>query len=322
MTPNPQTQTPSPLLLVEELRKTFNGGALVAVDGVSFSIGKGRTLGLVGESGCGKTTAGRCILRLIEPDAGQVVFDGHDLLELTKTEMRRIRRRIQIVFQDPYGSLDPRMSAGAIAEEPLRVHGVGSRSERREAVRELFERVGLSPAHTDRYPHEFSGGQRQRLSIARAIALKPHLIVCDEPVSALDVSVQAQIVNLLKDLQESDGLSYLFISHDLSVVGHMSDFVAVMYLGRLVETGAKAAVFDSPAHPYTRALLAASPVMDPEARGKKLVLSGDVPDPSAPPPGCHFHPRCPLAEQKCREEYPPQMSVTDGHWAKCWRVGS
>ena len=310
------------LLRVDELRKTFNEGTLVAVDGVSFSIEKGRTLGLVGESGCGKTTAGRCILRLVEPDAGQVVFDGHDLLELTKTEMRRIRRRLQIVFQDPYGSLDPRMSAGAIAEEPLRVHGVGSRGERRAAVRELFERVGLSPAHTDRYPHEFSGGQRQRLSIARAIALKPDLVVCDEPVSALDVSVQAQIVNLLKDLQESDGLSYLFISHDLSVVGHVSDFVAVMYLGRLVEMGLKAAVFDGPAHPYTRALLAASPVMDPKARGKKLVLSGDVPDPSDPPTGCHFHPRCPLAERKCREEYPPQVCVSDDHWAKCWRAGS
>jgi len=319
---NPTKQSQPPLIRVGELRKTFNSGTLVAVDGVSFSIERGQTLGLVGESGCGKTTAGRCILRLTEPDAGQVVFDGHDLLELPKTEMRRVRRRLQIVFQDPYGSLDPRMSAGAIAEEPLRVHGVGNRSQRRDAVRELFERVGLSPAHTDRYPHEFSGGQRQRLSIARAIALKPDLIVCDEPVSALDVSVQAQIVNLLKDLQESDGLSYLFISHDLNVVGHMSDFVAVMYLGRLVEMGPKPAVFDSPAHPYTRALLAASPVMDPEARGKKLVLSGDVPDPSAPPAGCHFHPRCPLAEQKCREEYPRQMTVSEGHWAKCWGADS
>ena len=309
---------PDPLLRVQALRKTFSKGSVVAVDDVSFTIERGQTLGLVGESGCGKTTAGRCILRLIEPDAGEVVFDGQDLLKLPKAALRKVRRRVQVVFQDPYGSLDPRMTVAGIVEEPLRVHAVGSRAERRQAAELLLDSVGLPTTHMDRYPHQLSGGQRQRVSIARAIALNPDLVVCDEPVSALDVSIQAQIVNLLKDLQESEGLSYLFISHDLSVVGHVSDHVAVMYLGRLVEMGPRAAVFENPAHPYTRALLAASPVMDPKQRGKKLVLAGDVPDPAQPPPGCPFHPRCPAVEAKCRHTRPPRNDLGEGHWAECW----
>ena len=311
-------RAPAALLRVEGLRKTFSKGAVVAVDRVSFTIERGQTLGLVGESGCGKTTAARCMLRLIEPDAGEVVFDGQDLLKLPKAAMRKVRRRMQVVFQDPYGSLDPRMTVAGIVEEPLRVHRVGSREQQRRAASSLLERVGLTSAHLDRYPHQLSGGQRQRVSIARAIALNPDLVVCDEPVSALDVSVQAQIVNLLQDLQDSNALSYLFISHDLSVVGHVSDHVAVMYLGRLVEMGPKAAVFENPAHPYTRALLAASPVIDPKRRGKKLVLDGDVPDPAHPPPGCPFHPRCPAVEAKCRHTPPPRTDLGEGHWAECW----
>ena len=303
-------------LEVRDLRKSF--GPVRAVDGVSFSLGRGCTLGLVGESGCGKTTVGRCLLRLIEPDAGSVRFQGQDVLSLPRAQLRELRRRLQIVFQDPYGSLDPRMTAGTIVEEPLRIHRVGGRQERRDAVAQLFERVGLSPEQMDRYPHQFSGGQRQRLSIARAIALRPDLIVCDEPVSALDVSVQAQVVNLLRELQETDGLSYLFISHDLAVVGHVSHDVAVMYLGRLVETGPNAAVFGQPAHPYTHALLAASPVPDPTRRGKRIVLPGDVPDPADPPAGCHFHPRCPLAEERCRRQDPEWRQVAAGHRARCW----
>ena len=311
-------RAPAALLRVEGLRKTFSKGAVVAVDRVSFTIERGQTLGLVGESGCGKTTAARCMLRLIEPDAGEVVFDGQDLLKLPKAAMRKVRRRMQVVFQDPYGSLDPRMTVAGIVEEPLRVHRVGSREQQRRAASSLLERVGLTSAHLDRYPHQLSGGQRQRVSIARAIALNPDLVVCDEPVSALDVSVQAQIVNLLQDLQDSNALSYLFISHDLSVVGHVSDHVAVMYLGRLVEMGPKAAVFENPAHPYTRALLAASPVIDPKRRGKKLVLDGDVPDPAHPPPGCPFHPRCPAVEAKCRHTPPQRTDLGEGHWAECW----
>ncbi len=308
----------APLLEVADLHKAF--GPVRAVDGVSLQVRRGRTLGLVGESGCGKTTVGRCILRLIEPDAGQVLVGGDDLLTLTRAQLRERRRRLQIVFQDPYGSLDPRMSAGAIVEEPLCIHRMGSRTERRDAVAHLFERVGLSPELAGRYPHQFSGGQRQRISIARALALRPEFIVCDEPVSALDVSVQAQIVNLLQDLQQSDGLSYLFISHDLSVVGHLSHDVAVMYLGRLVETGAMADVFERAAHPYTCALLAASPVPDPERRRKRIVLAGDVPDPAHPPTGCPFHPRCPVAAERCQRDEPAWVDLGGGHRARCWRV--
>ena len=319
----PDTASPTadaPLLSVVGLHKTFDHGRVRAVDGVSFDLARGHTLGLVGESGCGKTTTGRCILRLTEPDSGRVVFAGQDVLQLSGAALRALRRRLQVVFQDPYDSLDPRMSAGAIVAEPLRIHRLASGRDLHEAVAGLFARVGLDHALMDRYPHELSGGQRQRVSIARAIAPRPDLVICDEPVSALDVSVQAQIVNLLQDLQEREGLSYVFISHDLRVVRHVSHRVAVMYLGRLVEIGPADPLYSSPAHPYTRALLAASPVLDPALRRRRLLLKGDVPDPADPPPGCHFHPRCPLAEHKCRREDPQWVEVGQGHRARCWKA--
>ena len=297
------------------LRRTV--GHVYAVDGVSFSIKAGETLGLVGESGCGKSTVGRVILRLIEPTAGSITVEGQDITHLSKAEMRPFRRQMQIIFQDPFSSLDPRMTAGNIVGEPLRVHGVGRRGERRDQVAQLFERVGLRRGQMDNYPHQFSGGQRQRIGIARALALNPRLIIGDEPVSALDVSIQAQVINLLMDLQRDLGLGYLFISHNLAVVEHISHKIAVMYLGRLVEYADKRTIFTSPKHPYTEALLSAVPVPDPAIKRRKLVVQGDVPSPMRPPPGCHFHTRCPYAVDRCKVEVPALRDLGGGQLVAC-----
>src|SRR6476659_2401529 len=315
------------VLAVRDLKKHFPishgllqraAGTVFAVDGVSFTIGEGETLGLVGESGCGKSTVGRTILRLIEPTAGSIKLNGTDITNLSKTELRPYRRQMQIIFQDPFSSLDPRMSAGDIVGEPLRVHGVGSNSkDRRARVADIFKRVGLRAEHVDNYPHQFSGGQRQRIGIARALALEPSLIIGDEPVSALDVSIQAQILNLVMDLQDEFGLTYLFISHNLAVVEHLSHNIAVMYLGRIVEYTAKKTLFTAPLHPYTESLLAAVPVPDPAIRRKKIVLQGDVPSPVKPPPGCHFHTRCPYAFDRCKVEDPKLREVKPGQLVAC-----
>ncbi len=280
-------------------------GIVRAVNDVSLSLAKGETLGIVGESGCGKSTLARLLLRLIEPSSGSVLIEGQDILALSPAAMRQMRRHVQIVFQDPYASLDPRMNIARIIAEPLDIHGIGSRAERAAKVMELLSLVGLDPAAAERYPHEFSGGQRQRIGIARAIALEPKLVVLDEPVSALDVSIQSQILNLLADLKVRLGLSYIFISHDLSVVHHVSDRVAVMYLGRIVEEGEASAVLEKPMHPYTQALISAVPAIEPQKRKSRMLLPGDPPNPENIPPGCPFHPRCPLAFEKCGLEDPP-----------------
>jgi len=317
------------LLEVRSLTKHFPVGAgmfgsgreiVKAVDDVSFTIRRGETFGLVGESGCGKSTTGRAILRLIEPTSGEVRFDGQDLLSLSSAKLRRLRSEMQIIFQDPYSSLNPRMKVGQIIEEPLAIHRIGDRGKRRERVSELLRMVGLEPEHATRYPHEFSGGQRQRIGIARALALDPKFIVCDEPVSALDVSVQAQVVNLLQDLQEQLGLTYLFISHGLSVVEHISTRVGIMYLGKLVEVASSGEIFHNPLHPYTRALLSAIPVPDPEMSHQRLPLKGDIPTAIEPSSGCRFRTRCPIAEARCADEEPQLVEVSPGHFVSCMVV--
>jgi oligopeptide/dipeptide ABC transporter ATP-binding protein len=315
------------LLEVSDLKKHFPihkgvfsrvSGHVYAVDGVSFTIRRGETLGLVGESGCGKSTVGRTLLKLLEPTDGTIRVDGQDITHLDRAAMLPYRRRMQMIYQDPYASLNPRMTAGEIVSEPMIIHEEGTPAERQERTAALFERVGLRPAAMRSYPHEFSGGQRQRIGIARALALSPDLIVGDEPVSALDVSIQAQIINLLMDLQEELKLSYLFVAHDLAVVEHISHRVAVMYLGRIVELTDKKTLFEMPLHPYTEALLSAVPIPRSSARGRKrVILTGDVPSPINPPPGCHFHTRCPYAMPRCRVDVPALREVTPGHLASC-----
>jgi oligopeptide/dipeptide ABC transporter ATP-binding protein len=315
-----------PLIEVTDLKKYFpikkgllrsTVGHVFAVDGVSFSINAGETLGLVGESGCGKSTVGRVVLRLIEPTSGEIKVNGRDIVDMRRKELRPLRRQMQIVFQDPFSSLNPRIRVGDIVGEPLMVHGVADKKERAERVAQLFTRVGLRPTQMSNYPHQFSGGQRQRISIARALALDPKFIVADEPVSALDVSIQAQVINLMMDLQRDFGLSYLFISHNLAVVEHISHRVAVMYLGRIVEYANKRTLFATPQHPYTEALLSAVPLPDPSLRRTKTRVEGDVPSPIRPPPGCHFHPRCRYAEARCKTEVPVLREIGPGHQVAC-----
>jgi len=320
----------TPLLSVRDLAKHFSVergvvftrviGTVRAVDGVSFDLAEGETLALVGESGCGKSTTARLVLRLIEPSGGTIRFAGQDITRAKPAGLAAVRRAMQPVFQDPYASLNPRMTVGRIIAEPMEVHGIGDVEARRARVEELLRLVGLAPYHAERFPHEFSGGQRQRIGIARALAVNPRLVVCDEPVSALDVSIQAQVVNLLKDLQHRLGLSYLFIAHDLAVVRHVSDRIAVMYLGEIVETATKAALYAAPRHPYTQALLAAIPVPDPQRRRRSAALAGDVPSPMNPPPGCRFATRCAHAIARCREERPGLRPVGEAHFVACHRA--
>jgi oligopeptide/dipeptide ABC transporter ATP-binding protein len=315
-----------PLLSVQHLKKWFDAGkskvgkkeVLMAVDDVSFSINRGEVLGLVGESGCGKTTCGKTILRILDPDGGRIDFDGHDITSLTPKQMEPFRRRMMVIYQDPFGSLDPRMTIGKTIAEPMIVHRTVPKSERMERVAEIMGKVGLVPDQIDRYPHEFSGGQRQRIGIARALATNPDFIVADESVSALDVSIQAQIINLLQDLQQEFSITLLFIAHDLSVIKHISDRVAVMYLGKIVETADKKALFDDPKHPYTQALLSAIPVPDPKKRKKGRILMGDVPSPINPPEGCRFHPRCAHRMNVCDKKEPEQKETAPGHLVSCF----
>jgi oligopeptide transport system ATP-binding protein len=315
-----------PLVEVRDLKKHFPirkgilsriAGHVQAVDGVSFTIAEGEILGLVGESGCGKTTAGRLIVKLIEPTAGEILFKGRDIAPVAGAELRALRRNMQIIFQDPYASLNPRMTIGEIIGEPLLIHGVAGGRDIEDRVTHLLQTVGMEPFYRTRYPHEFSGGQRQRIGIARALALNPKLIVCDEPVSALDVSIQAQVINLLEDLQARFKLTYLFIAHDLSVVKHISNRVAVMYLGKIVETAWTQDLFRQPLHPYTEALLSAVPLPDPTVARRQIVLKGDVPSPINPPSGCHFRTRCPYAEGICSKEEPPLLELSPYHWVAC-----
>ncbi len=323
----PASDTAKPLLSVKQLRKHFaiRGGILSrvvdkvhAVDGVSFDIGAGETLGVVGESGCGKSTTGRCILRLIEPSSGEVWFQGEDVIKMDHAALQAMRRDMQIIFQDPYASLNPRLTIGAIIGEALIIHKlVSSRQALEDRVVQLLETVGLRPDHMRRFPHEFSGGQRQRIGIARALAVEPKLLICDEPVSALDVSIQAQVINLLEDLQEEFGLTYLFIAHDLSVVEHISTRIAVMYLGRVVEIAPSRDLYDTPLHPYSEALLSAVPIPDPTIKRKRIMLEGDVPNPIRPPSGCHFHTRCPIARPDCAQKAPELLEKRPGHWVAC-----
>ncbi|WP_010677998.1 ABC transporter ATP-binding protein [Bacillus timonensis] len=321
---------PETLLEVKDLQKHFpiksgvlqkQTGAVKAVDGVSFHLQKGETLGLVGESGCGKSTTGRMLMRLLEPTGGKIIFEDKDLMALSNSEMRKMRKDIQMVFQDPFASLNPRHTVEQIIEEPLIVHGLGNRQERKKRVRELLEIVGLNSYHAKRYPHQFSGGQRQRIGIARALAVKPKLIIADEPVSALDVSIQSQVLNLLEDLQKDFDLTYLFIAHDLGVVRHISDRVGVMYLGRIVELTDSDRLYESPKHPYTEALLSSVPIPDPEHQQERIILSGDVPSPSNPPTGCPFHTRCPKAMDICKQVVPTLQEVEHGHFTACHLYG-
>lgn len=297
-------------------RKTV--GWLQAVDGVSFQIDRGETLGLVGESGCGKSTIGKCILRLVEPTEGDIFFEGKNINALDPSERKQFRRKVQAIFQDPYSSLNPRMSVGNIVGEPLLVHGLHSYPDRKERVEDLFKKVGLLPEYMSRYPHEFSGGQRQRIGIARSLASRPDLIICDEPVSALDVSIQAQVINLLDDLKQEFRLSYLFIAHDLSVVEHVSDRIAVMYLGKIVEVAKDTELYSNPFHPYTRALLSAIPIPEPQQKKKRIILRGEVPSPISPPSGCRFHPRCSEAMKICEHEEPIIRAMKDHHQVSCF----
>jgi len=329
MEPKMQTTQKSDLVVVKDLVKYFpvRGGLfqrtvaqVQAVDKVSFTVKNGETLGLVGESGCGKTTVGRSILRLVEPTSGQVTFNGEDVLAMRAGSLKALRRDMQIIFQDPYASLNPRMPIGESVMEGLNIHGIGQSRDRWDVAIQMLKKVGLEEYHARRYPHEFSGGQRQRIGIARALALQPKFIVCDEPVSALDVSIQSQVLNILKELQREFGLTYLFIAHNLSVVEHISDRVGVMYLGKMVELANRDDLYREPLHPYTKALMSAIPIPHPNVKRERTILKGDVPSPLNPPKGCRFHTRCPIAVEKCSQEEPEFREARPGHWTACWLV--